>query len=191
MADEKLTRINVFLKECKIEAEVLPNSLIDYLMKIDDAIQSRKENLTRAKKIVKSNAINIKGISEDTNISRKTFYNHELLRLYVEKRATETNSEFGDADEQVKTLKSRVEQLEKEIRLFLLRDYETERLRTELIATQQLLTQSQEDLDELRCGYEKQLRDKGILEGKLKGKIIIPKDGSLGHYFGPQNNKKG
>ena len=68
-------------------------------------------------------------IAADSGISRKTFYNNDLLRLYVEKYAYDPEEASSSAE--LQRLRARIDQYKKQIDAFLLRDVETENLRHE------------------------------------------------------------
>lgn len=89
MDEEKLARINSFLSKNNASIDTLSKSKLNQLDKVDSAIQVRLNKIDNAREIIKSNAINVSTISIDTNISRKTFYNNDLLKLYVKYYATE------------------------------------------------------------------------------------------------------
>ena len=82
--DERLNRIQAFLKKNNTSIEALTKGRIAQFEKVDDAIQAKLQAITQAQETLKATSINVSVISTDTGISRKTFYNNDLLRQYVE-----------------------------------------------------------------------------------------------------------
>ena len=183
MEAEKIKRLNEFLRIHKTSCDDLSKSKVQQLLKADDAIQIRLSQIKHAEEFLKQPNINILNIASDTNISRKTFYNNELLRLYVEHCAAKVCDFRTESKEQKDELQNKVADLESQVRKFLIRDIETENLRKELETTQRELSHSLIAYDELQCKYEKLLRKKEELPQKPRCKILIPKDGKLGPYF--------
>ena len=85
MDAETLKRIDAFLAEHGQTLEAVPRARLTQFQKTDEAIQARLARIASAKETLKSCSINISAIAADSGISRKTFYNNDLLRLYVEK----------------------------------------------------------------------------------------------------------
>lgn len=98
--------------------------------KADDAVQSRLKAFFDAQDVIKSSAINVSSIATDTGISRKTFYNNDLLRLYVESYSVSNDNKTIAATEFDK-LKEKYDLLCQRIQGFTLRDIDTENLRHE------------------------------------------------------------
>lgn len=129
MDGEKLNRIDTFLQEHDQTPETVPPARMEQFKKADAAIEARLQKITEAKDTLKNCDINISAIAADSGISRKTFYNNELLRLYVEKfsRASEETDQLTE----IQRLKARIEQYKEQLDAFLIRDVETENLRQE------------------------------------------------------------
>ena len=129
MDAEKNSRITAFLTAHDMSLESLPKARQAQLLKVDKAVQERLRKLSEADEVLRTCAVNVSAISADTCISRKTFYNNELLRLYVEQFASDPDDR-GSCQESSR-LKERNDQLAEQVQAFLLRDIETENLRHE------------------------------------------------------------
>ena len=74
---------------------------------------------------IKSNSINIKVISEATNISRKTFYNNELLSGFV----ASNSANNGSVKEELKKSKEQLHESESKVKKLVERDIDVEALK--------------------------------------------------------------
>ena len=81
---------------------------------------------------MKNNNINISIVSSESGISRKTFYNNKLLKMYVEYYSTDTE-EKNVPESEFERIKLRNEELTKQIHKLVLRDIETENLRHQIL----------------------------------------------------------
>lgn len=107
-----------FLKENHKDDETISKTLMKELLIVEEEINRRQENLNKAQKMIKDNDINIKYIAESTGISRKTFYNNELLGKFVNEYATadyETRDRISD-------LKNKISEQSEKINNLVLRD---------------------------------------------------------------------
>lgn len=129
MDAETLKRLETFLNEHDQTPDTLPPSRLDQLEKTDAVIQARLAKIGEAKETLKNCSINVSVIASDSGISRKTFYNNDLLRLYVERYARDP--ETAASTEEFQRLKTQTVQLRKQVDSFLIRDIETENLRHE------------------------------------------------------------
>lgn len=129
MDAETLRRIETFLAEHDQTLEAVSRARLTQFQKADEAIQARLTRIASAKDTLKSCSVNVTSIATDSGISRKTFYNNDLLRLYVEKYASAPEEDVSSAE--LQRLKIRTDQYKKQIDAFLLRDIETENLRHE------------------------------------------------------------
>lgn len=130
MENEALRRINSFLVQNGTSTETISPSRLAQFEKVDAAIQIRLEEIQKAHDILKGRPINVSTIATDAGIARKTFYNNDSLRLFVETYATSPDDKTasqGDLDR----LKDKYNEAERKIKQFLLRDIETENLRHE------------------------------------------------------------
>ena len=131
MDEQKLARIDAFLKKNGSREVALSTSRLAQFEKVDDAIQNKIIEIYKAKEILRSTGVNISIISTETGISRKTFYNNELLKAYVESYAPSDEDKVASASDLDK-LKSKNYELAKQINGFVLKDIETENLRHEI-----------------------------------------------------------
>lgn len=183
METEKIQRLNAFLALHGTSCDILSKSKVQQFEKIDDAIQERVAHIKKAKEIIKKQSINVLNISADTKIARKTFYNNDLLRLYVEYRAADFYNDLTENQEKIKALKENIRTLENSMQNFILRDIEIENLRKELEVTQKELSHVMIAYEELQRKYEKLLTDREQSTSKPSCKVLIPKGGKLGSYF--------
>lgn len=130
MDEQKIERISEFLRQHGQTIDTISKSRLSQLEKIDDVIQLKINERIKAREILKSNNINISIISAESGISRKTFYNNELLKEYVEQYATDSEDKKVPESE-LERVKLKNEELTKQINGFVLRDIETENLRHE------------------------------------------------------------
>lgn len=154
MVSEKLNRLQAFLQRYDSSLDLLPKTRIKQLELVDEAIMKRISATTSAKSVMKSNKISVSAVSADTNISRKTFYNNDFLRLYVEMYSNEESSANISSIE-INRLKSINKELESRIRDFLLRDVETENLRQENYRLNEEIKYRDNQIQYIREQYEK------------------------------------
>ena len=128
MDEQKLKRIQEFLAKQGKDMSVISKSRLKQLSIVDDAIQKKINNLSEAKETIKNSRINISNISNETQIARKTFYNNELLRLYVESNS-EIDDEKNVSESEFTRLKEKYDIQNQQIKDLLLKDIETESLR--------------------------------------------------------------
>lgn len=171
MDEEKLIRINSFLKANNLSIDTLSKSRLTQLEKIDDAIQNKLTSRNKAKILLKNSGINISVISEDTNISRKTFYNNELLKAYVESYAT--NDEKNCNNDELENLKTKNEELLAQVNNFVLRDIETETLRHEIKELYKEIQNLQSRNDSLEYKYEEVQAELSEAKRLLASKNIV------------------
>lgn len=130
--DEQVTqRINAFLQEHGQDITTISKGRLAQFEKVDAAIQAHLQEIEKAESIIHAHRINVTLMAAETGISRKTFYNNDLLRLYVEKYST--NEEPTVAEAELNRLKEKHEQLEVQLRRMVMRDITTENLRNENI----------------------------------------------------------
>lgn len=109
----------------KQSQDTIPKGLYDKLLKVETEIVHRQEMVEDAYQSIKTNSINIKAISEATNISRKTFYNNDLLGGFVA-----SNSMNNDpTKEELKKLKEQLHESESKVKKLVERDIDVETLK--------------------------------------------------------------
>lgn len=143
-----------FLTKNKKDTNTVGKSLNKNLLTIETEINKRQQAVAKAQKSIKENAINIKAISEATGISRKTFYNNELLAAFVEENATVNNA---SADE-IKRLKDRLAEAESKMFTLLSRDADMEELRYQISKLEAELETSHKRIKSLEEQHEDDLR---------------------------------
>ena len=171
MDEEKLARINSFLSKNNASIDTLSKSKLNQLDKVDSAIQVRLNKIDNAREIIKSNAINVSTISIDTNISRKTFYNNDLLKLYVKYYATECDDK-NTLENDFDKIKEDNNILIKQINDFVMRDIDTENLRHENDELNREIINLQNRNQSLESEYEELQKEISILKRTLVEKNI-------------------
>ena len=173
MENEKVTRINEFLARHGASIDTITKQKMAQFEKVDDAIQARLAEVNKAKEILQGKPINISVIATDTGIARKTFYNNELLRLFVEEYSFSSDEKTASAGD-VERLKAKCEELERQVHQFLLRDIETENLRHENMRLQVEIQNLQARNTALEKQYEQLQED--YAEAKRNAPVgrIIP-----------------
>lgn len=172
MENEKITRINEFLARHGASIDTISKQKMAQFEKVDDAIQARLAEVNKAKEILQGKPINVSVIATDTGIARKTFYNNELLRLFVEEYSSSPDDKTASAGD-VERLKARCEELEKQVRLFLLRDLETENLRHENMRLQVEIQTLQDRNTALEEQYEQLQEDYADLKRKSASGVHV------------------
>ena len=171
MENEKLTRINSFLAQHGASSETISKSRMAQFEKVDAAIQVRLAEIQKAHDILKGRPINVSTIATDTGIARKTFYNNDLLRLFVEAYSTspeDRTASQGDLDR----LKGRYDEAERQIKQFLLRDVETENLRQENMRLQAEIQNLEKRNNSLEAQYEQLQTENTELRKQIPSRII-------------------
>ena len=167
MDAETLKRLETFLAAHDQTLEVIPKARLAQLHKADKAIQARLDRISSAQATLKSSSINVSVIAADSGISRKTFYNNDLLRLYVEKYTY--SPEEADSSEKLRRLKAHIEQYEEQIHAFLIRDIETENLRHENMRLTAEISNLQTNNKNLEEQYARMLKEVQKLRSQLAG----------------------
>jgi len=145
--------LDAFLASHKKDQATISKTLNKELLEVEEEILSRQKNIADAENTIRSNAINVKAISDATGISRKTFYNNRLLAEFVEENKT-----VDDVPrEEIKRLKDKCEDSEKKLLLMVDRDIETETLRHELSKLQSELAAAQKRIQSLEEQHEDDL----------------------------------
>lgn len=154
MENEKVTRIKEFLIRHGASIDTISKQKLAQFEKVDDAIQARMVDINKARETLSGRPINVSVIATDTGIARKTFYNNELLRLFVEEYSSASDEKTVPAAD-VERLRVKNEELERQVRQFLLRDIETENLRHENMRLQAEIHNLQTRNNALEEQYEK------------------------------------
>jgi len=168
MDEQKLNRIQSFLLQHNASIETLPKAKVAQLEKIDDALQKRLTEVRKAQETLKTFSITISSISADTEISRKTFYNNELLKLYVEQFIT---SEYSE-EKMVKAsdyeqIKEKNEILNQQIRDLVSKDIDIENVKHENSKLVSEIVILRKRVDGLESEYEKAQKELSVLKSKF------------------------
>lgn len=171
MENEALTRINSFLTQHGANSETISKARMIQFEKVDTAIQMRLAEIQKAQDVLKGRPINVSTIATDTGIARKTFYNNDLLRLFVEAYSTapeDKTASQGDLDR----LKGKYDEAERQIQQFLLRDIETENLRQENMRLQAEIQNLEKRNSALESQYEQLQTENSELRAQIPTRII-------------------
>lgn len=129
--NESTQRINAFLQEHGQDITTISKSRLAQFEKVDDAIQAHLKEIEKAESTIHAHRINVSLMAIETGIARKTFYNNDLLRLYVEKYSPDEAPTVAEQEHQ--KLKEKQEELEVQLNRMILRDITAENLRNENI----------------------------------------------------------
>lgn len=157
--------------------EALPKSRRDQLSKVYDAVERRKIAMHDAKKSFSENSITIIAVAAETGIARKTFYNNELLKQYIEEQASKLDDTKTLAKERAE-YKEQVEQLKEENWLLTLRDLDTLKLEHQISELSKEIAEKDTRIVNLEKEYEKVCAELSEAQLKLKSKNKI-------HIVGP------
>lgn len=156
MDEQKLNAIQTFLMAHGSSLESLPKARVTQLFKVYDAVEARKQRLQEAKKAASNNAITVLSISSDTGISRKTFYNNELLKLYVEESASAAEpTRSAVISKEVAGYREQIKALEERIRLMSIRDVKSLNLEHKIAELSRELIEKDSRIRNLEKEYEK------------------------------------
>lgn len=143
-----------FLLRNKKDEKCISNRLLEELKMVESEILKRKELIVKAEELIKVNSINVKAISEATGISRKTFYNNELLLKMVAENTTEDKV----SREEIKKLKQKLIESDKTILKFVEKDIETEVLRNQFNKVKNELDNAYRRIKSLEEQHEKDIK---------------------------------
>lgn len=108
------------------DKETISKGQYNKLLAIESEINHRNQIVSEAQKTIKDNQINIKAIAEATNISRKTFYNNELLNEFVSINSSANN---GSIKDELKKVKSQLQESESKVKKLIAKDIDVEELK--------------------------------------------------------------
>ena len=131
MAEDQSKRIEVYLSSKKKSKDTISALKMKQLCKIDEVIQEKVRVADEAKKALEKSAINISTVAEATGIARRTFYNNDILKDYVEKYSSKSAISARMGSEKSSTteaLQKENKELKRQIDRFLERDIETGKL---------------------------------------------------------------
>lgn len=108
------TLLDKFLISKNKSEDTISKTLYKELLVVEDEITKREDNIIKAEQTIKENSINVKSISEATGISRKTFYNNDLLNTFVQEHITvdkESKDEINKLKENLKDKEDKINKL--------------------------------------------------------------------------------
>ncbi len=156
MDDENMNRIQAFLAAHGASLDTLPKARVTQFEMANTAIQARKKAFEQAQAAMKQNSINVSTISADTGISRKTFYNNELLRLFVEEFSVyEETAKKTSMTAECENLRGKNKTLAEQIHRFVLRDINIENLKHENAALSREIIEKNNRIRMLEQEYER------------------------------------
>lgn len=155
MDEQVLKRLQDFLSLRNQSTDTITLRRLQQLAKVDAAIQKRKQAITSAQEAIKANAINIQTIASDSGISRKTFYNNELLKEYVESCANLDNEKTRSVKaSEYEYLKKQVETLATDLHAMQVRDIKAEINRHDIEQLQKFIEIKDQQIENLNRLYE-------------------------------------
>ena len=160
MDDNQMKRIEAFLKNRGLDTGSIPKQRIKQLQKIDESIQKRLTAILEAQKMLKDNSINIASIAIDSGITRKTFYNNEILKQYVESFTSVDGAPgklFKASD--IDAMKRRLVEQADDIAKMLSRDIDIETARHEVDELQRIIESKNKQIQNLTEMYESTLAE--------------------------------
>ena len=160
MDDNQIKRIETFLKSQGLDSGSVPKQRIKQLQQIDEAVQKRLTAILEAQQIIKDNSISIASIANDSGITRKTFYNNQILKLYVENYTTVNGepSKLVKASD-INSMKKRLEEQADCIAMMIARDIDIESIRHELDELRKVIDDKDKQIRNLTEMYESTLAE--------------------------------
>lgn len=146
--------LDKFLLNNKKDQNTISKVLHKELLLVEEEILKRKSNIEQAQTAIANNAINVKTIAESTKISRKTFYNNDLLNKLVVENST---SSSVDKEESIK-LKEKLKDAESKLLKMYERDVDCEILNHQISKLQDELTVANKRIKSLELQHEEDLK---------------------------------
>ena len=146
--------LDKFLLNNKKDQNTISKVLYTELLLVEEEILKRKSNIEQAQTAIANNAINVKTIAEATKISRKTFYNNDLLNKLVVENST---SSSVDKEENIK-LKEKLKDSESKLLKMYERDVDYEILNHQICKLQDELTVANKRIKSLESQHEEDLK---------------------------------
>ena len=174
MDENQMKRIETFLKAHGLDLGSVPSQRIKQLQKIDDAIQKRLSAISQAQQMLRDNSINIASIAADSGVTRKTFYNNEILKQYVESFSN-IDGEPGKLVKisEFENMKKKIDEQTDVILKMVARDIDIETLRHEADELRKVIASKDKQIQNLTEMYESILAELQNERGmNRKGKVI-------------------
>lgn len=137
--------------------ETISKGLYNKLLKVENEIIRRQQLSKEAYESIKSNSINVKAIAEATSISRKTFYNNELLNNFVISNSSNNDS----SKEELKRTKEKLRESDCKVKKLVEKDVDVEKMKytitkleTELSFARQRIKSLERQLSESNISSE-------------------------------------
>lgn len=142
-----------FLRTHHASRETISTTLYNELSVVEEELNKRKKQIEEANEVIRNNSINISSIAGSTGISRRTFYNNDLLNEFVTENTTVNLAERNV----VNRLKSKVDEQNRKITQLLYRDIDTITLMNEISKTQSELSNAQQRIRNLEEQHERDI----------------------------------
>ena len=178
MDDNQIKRIEDFLKAQGLDIGSVPKQRIKQLLKIDEAVQKRLTAISEAHQTLKDNSISIASIATASGITRKTFYNNDILKQYVES-FTSVDGEPGKLVKasEIDSMKKRLNEQADDIAKMVARDVDIESVRHEADELRRVIDGKDKQVQSLTEMYESTLAELQKERRKNRAGHIIPFDG--------------
>lgn len=118
-----------------------------HLIKIETEISKRLEKQAESLNLIKENKINIATISTATGIARKTFYNNEILKQYIQQSEDDYKSNLPSNDNE--NLKNQLNEAKDIITKMVYRDVMIETLKAQIEELQNEILTNQQEIEAL------------------------------------------
>ena len=145
--------LDKFLISKNKSKDTISKTLYKELLTVEDEVAKRKDNITKSEQVVKENSINVKSISEATGISRKTFYNNDLLNTFVQEHITVDK----ESKDEINKLKENLKDKEEKINKLLYRDIDFISMQNELSKLQNELEYANNRIKALEKQHEQDI----------------------------------
>lgn len=168
--EAQINRINAFLVHHNASFDTLSNGRQKQFLQADSAIQKRLQIITEAKETLKTYGINVSSIATETGIARKTFYNNELLRMFVESYSVDDEKIASAAE--LSAAKERISEVEQQLQAVFDRDIETGKLWHENESLQKEIKNMRVQIQNLQQKYEEVCIDNDRLRQSVCNNVI-------------------
>ncbi len=146
--------LNDFLKENKKDENTISKPLYKKLELVEEEILKRKDSISQAEQSIRDNSINISSISIATGISRKTFYNNDLLSEFV----SNNSAVDKETKEAISKIKDKLDDSEQKLQKLLNRDVDQITVLNEVSKLRKELEHAQKRIKSLEEQHEQDMR---------------------------------
>lgn len=167
--DEKVkSEINTVLAKVKKSVDVLPTATQKQLVLAHDAIDSMAAQYDSAKNVMRATQINITNVSRMSGVSRKTFYNNDVLKEYVELSADKTPSLSSPDNITLDKYKAQIADLKQRINDFLINNaVDSENAKCDYDDLLDAFSALQKQYDTLREQYDRIAKERDDLQKQV------------------------